>query len=230
MPRRARRRDGSRPDPRAALLAAGEELVASHGIEAIHSNQIARAAGLGVGTFYAHFPDKHALLAAVVLRAWEDLGRRLERAAPPTAAPPAEVRAMTQALVAYAHERPARIGLIARGLRGPASSGGTELALSLRPYERRLRLRQQRGELDPALDPALVARSWWSLVGGTLAWWAEDPTRAGAEPLAELLGRLHPLTALPPPRPGRPAAVGGWRSPAARPGGTGSGGPGHPGE
>ena len=52
-----------RPTPsqsrsREALIGAGEKLIGREGIESVHSNAIARAAGVGVGTFYSHFEDK----------------------------------------------------------------------------------------------------------------------------------------------------------------------------
>jgi AcrR family transcriptional regulator len=49
---------------RARLLQAADELVAEHGLE-ISLNELARRAGLGVGTVYRHFADKDAVLDAL---------------------------------------------------------------------------------------------------------------------------------------------------------------------
>ena len=68
------RRGGAR---REAIVRAGEGLLARDGYDAVNSNQIARAAGVGVGTFYRHFEDKAALVEAIRLLAWEELGRAL---------------------------------------------------------------------------------------------------------------------------------------------------------
>lgn len=48
---------------RQALLRAAATIVASRGFEATTSTAVAAEAGVATGTFYAYFPDKHALLA-----------------------------------------------------------------------------------------------------------------------------------------------------------------------
>lgn len=59
---RAQRADARRN--RAKVLAAAEQQFAERGLEA-QVEEIARAAGLGVGTVYRHFPTKEALLEAL---------------------------------------------------------------------------------------------------------------------------------------------------------------------
>ncbi|MBV8462974.1 MAG: TetR/AcrR family transcriptional regulator, partial [Acidimicrobiales bacterium] len=56
---------------RARLLAAAEEVFAEGGVS-VPVDDVARRAGVGVGTFYRHFPTKEALLVAVI-------GTRIER-------------------------------------------------------------------------------------------------------------------------------------------------------
>lgn len=51
---------------RELVLAAARDLLAIDGA-AVSFDAIARAAGVGVGTVYRHFPDRQALFAAVVL-------------------------------------------------------------------------------------------------------------------------------------------------------------------
>ncbi len=79
--RQSERRRKAQEAARGRLLQAGAALIAEHGLEGANSNQIARAAGAGVGTFYAHFEDKHALHRAVVRHTFEGLQGRLARAA-----------------------------------------------------------------------------------------------------------------------------------------------------
>ncbi len=55
---------------RAKVLAAAERQFAEHGLEA-QIEDIARAAGLGVGTVYRHFPTKEALLEALADQRFE---------------------------------------------------------------------------------------------------------------------------------------------------------------
>lgn len=51
-----------------ALLAAAEELFASHGYDAIGTPEIAQKAGVSVGTFYRYFEDKHAVYLEIMRR------------------------------------------------------------------------------------------------------------------------------------------------------------------
>lgn len=50
---------------RAALISAGEQLLALHPIDAITINSIVETASVAKGSFYNHFPDKEALAVAV---------------------------------------------------------------------------------------------------------------------------------------------------------------------
>lgn len=53
------------------LLTATERVFAEKGFRAATTNQIARVAGVSIGTLYHYFPTKEALVAAVVHRMWE---------------------------------------------------------------------------------------------------------------------------------------------------------------
>ena len=185
---------GERRDPRrAAILEAGEQLFAREGYDAVNSNQIARAAGVGVGTFYRHFQDKAALAEAIMLQAWEELGRALP--GPEVSAPREAAARATTAVVEYAVQQPERF----RVAFGGAQRG--RLALSLRPLERRLREFAARGQLNPALDAAVAARAWWSLVCATTLWWLNERDPVPRTELVRSLVLLHPLIAAPPPQP-----------------------------
>lgn len=62
---------------RERILAAGRELFARNGCEA-QIDDIAQAAGVGVGTVYRHFPDKSALMEALLMERFEqfaEMGR-----------------------------------------------------------------------------------------------------------------------------------------------------------
>lgn len=57
---------------RARVLAAAESAIASKGT-GVSTEEIARAAGVGVGTLFRHFPTKESLIAAVLERHLERL-------------------------------------------------------------------------------------------------------------------------------------------------------------
>jgi AcrR family transcriptional regulator len=70
---------------RARLLAVAEEVFATRGVDA-STEDIARAAGVGIGTLFRHFPTKEALLEAVFvdrLRRLADQADQLTAAADP---------------------------------------------------------------------------------------------------------------------------------------------------
>jgi AcrR family transcriptional regulator len=83
-PAHARRPLRRRPQARGVatrkrLLGAAERRFGAYGYEATTMNEVAEAAGVGVGTLYHHFPDKRALLLALV-DDWGD--RELSRRRP----------------------------------------------------------------------------------------------------------------------------------------------------
>jgi AcrR family transcriptional regulator len=51
---------------RDAIIAAARKIVAEHGVEA-QIQDVAREAGVGVGTVYRHFPNKDALMGALMV-------------------------------------------------------------------------------------------------------------------------------------------------------------------
>jgi AcrR family transcriptional regulator len=104
-PRRPLRADARRNYER--LLAAGEEAFTRDGPDA-SLEDIARRAGVGIGTLYRHFPTRIALLEAVYLDRIEALAARAEELA---AGDPAE--ALTEWLRAFAEHN-----VRYRGLKG----------------------------------------------------------------------------------------------------------------
>lgn len=62
-------RRSARGEPvRDALVRAGQTLFSRHAVDAVAIDDIVREAKVAKGSFYKHFPDKEALLAAVVRR------------------------------------------------------------------------------------------------------------------------------------------------------------------
>ena len=178
---------------RALLLKAGARLISSAGLERVNSNQIARAAGVGVGTFYLHFKDKYELHQAIVLDALAELRSRTQQA-PTEGDVESEVRALTDAVVGLAEQRPEQFR-VAFGRELSGSSGRPLVGYSIRSTERRLRELRDAGRLDPELHPAVAAKAFVAMQNGVVAWWSEDQSRAPRAALVETLVRLHPAVA-----------------------------------
>jgi TetR/AcrR family transcriptional regulator, transcriptional repressor for nem operon len=65
------------PDVRRRLLAAGLDLVHARGFAASGVKDITDAAGVPKGSFYAYFPSKESLAAAILEHYWSDIKARL---------------------------------------------------------------------------------------------------------------------------------------------------------
>lgn len=190
-------------DARDRLLEAGEELFARHGVGGVHTNGIARRAGVGVGTFYTHFPDKFALLRALRVRTLSRLQearrRAVVRAGGSEADPERQVDAAIRAAVHFARDRPAAYRItFGREHPGPSAARTRPgIAESSRPTASLLQRLQTQGRLDPDLDVELAARAYAGMEAGILLWWLEAPPaeRAVAEDLVATLVRLHPVVA-----------------------------------
>jgi TetR/AcrR family transcriptional repressor of nem operon len=65
------------PDVRRRLLEAGLQLVHARGFAASGVKDITDAAGVPKGSFYAYFPSKEALAAAILEHYWSDIESRL---------------------------------------------------------------------------------------------------------------------------------------------------------
>lgn len=61
------------PDVRASLLAAGEQLIHSHGFNGSGVKDFAAAAGVPKGSFYNYFASKDAFVVAVVEHYWSSI-------------------------------------------------------------------------------------------------------------------------------------------------------------
>ena len=175
-------------DARSRLLVSGLGLFSSHGSERVNSNAIARAAGLGIGTFYFHFANKYAVLWELQLRTLA--GLRAARAAARDSSDP--IRATVAAAVGFARGHAEAYRICFGRERAAAAHHGPVLCESSRPIAEALRVLQATGEIEAALDAELAARAYLSMEAGLILWWLEDPKRAEVDALVETLVRMHP--------------------------------------
>jgi AcrR family transcriptional regulator len=79
--KRRRGRTNARGEPvRDALVRAGQTLFSQHPVDAVAIDDIVGEANVAKGSFYKHFPDKEALLAAVVRRIFGRIEREVTAA------------------------------------------------------------------------------------------------------------------------------------------------------
>jgi AcrR family transcriptional regulator len=103
----AKRRSEQKDETRARLVSAGAAVFARKGLDGTRIGDIAREAGVAMGTLYTHFPDKDALFVEVMRAGKETVLAGL---------------AMTQAMEGTRTEkdRAAMAGVVAfAGLHGP---------------------------------------------------------------------------------------------------------------
>jgi AcrR family transcriptional regulator len=74
--------------------------------EAVTLRSVAREVGIAAPSIYAHFPDRDAILAGVVLRVFDDLKDRIEEAMAPLSDPVERLVAGCQAYVSFGLENP----------------------------------------------------------------------------------------------------------------------------
>lgn len=178
------------------LLAAGLNLFARRGTERVNTNAIAKRARVAVGTFYAHFSDKHALLREIQIRTIGALrAARVEATRGAGTNPEAQVRASAGAAVSFAETHPQAYRVTFGRERAGAAAHGPVVSESSRPTADGLRRLQAAGRLDRDLDPDLAARAYLAMEVGTILWWLDDPSRAGRDGVVETLVRLHPALA-----------------------------------
>lgn len=181
------------PDARQLLLRAAAQLLAEQGIERINTNQVARAADVGVGTFYAHFRDKHDLQRALVLYALDELAAHLAEV-PRQEGLLAEVEAWVEGILAFGEAHP-QLFTAAFSREPRPAPGVPAVGFSVRPVERRLAALRRSGDLVPGVDPAVAARGFAAMLTALVCWWLADRSRADRAVLVETLVRLHPAIA-----------------------------------
>ena len=104
---RNRRGEGSRL--RADILAGATQLLEQTGSEeAVTLRAVARQVGISAPSIYPHFPDREAIVDAIVNDAFSDFNSAITDAADAASGPVARLRAGCAAYLLFAAERPQR--------------------------------------------------------------------------------------------------------------------------
>jgi AcrR family transcriptional regulator len=147
---------------RERILAAAREACAQHGAS-VQVDDVARAAGVGVGTVYRHFPTKDALIEALVAEKYRVTSENMREALEiddPWEAFAAGVRRNAEVMAADAALRDAMIRL------GPAARGSDADRDELYALAGRL---VQRAQAAGALRDDVTVDDVGALIGGLCA-------------------------------------------------------------
>jgi AcrR family transcriptional regulator len=110
---RERNRRGEGTRLRAEILAGAAQLLEDSGSEeAVTLRAIARQVGISAPSIYSHFPDREAIVDAIVDGAFSDFNAAIAEAAFGAASPAAQLRAGCAAYLKFAAERPSQYRLL----------------------------------------------------------------------------------------------------------------------
>lgn len=101
-------------DLRRRVLDASLDLIAGEGLEAFSMREVARRAGVSHQAPYHHFPDREAIMAAIVAEGFTALRADLVEAGGAVADPRQRLTALGKTYVAFALRQPAHFKLMFR--------------------------------------------------------------------------------------------------------------------
>jgi AcrR family transcriptional regulator len=188
------------------IVAAARTIFGSRGPE-VPMEEIARAAGVGVGTLYRRFPDRDALIRAVALDSFARVIADARTAA-------AEERTAWQALVRLLHQSAElqlgiQLAMLSPRALAVLKSDAEALALRdelLAEVERLVAVAQREGRLRADVGPGDIALLFSLLLSRVRATSPEAAAGETSRCIAIMVDGLRATSAT--PLPGRPLSVG----------------------
>jgi AcrR family transcriptional regulator len=181
--------DGTKTRERIRLKAL--ELTARHGFEALTMRRLAGAAGLQVGALYYHFPDKQALLFALMEA---HLAALLEANQPGSGGPSDQLLAFCRRHILF-HVQHRQAGHVANNELRSLNRENLATILKLRgQYEKRLRQILNEGVLSGQFDISqtpLMSAALLGMLSEVCVWYRDG----GAQTLEEV-AMAYAMTAL----------------------------------
>lgn len=173
---------------RSRIMEVGLRLFARNGYATTTVSELAREAGIAVGTVYFHFGDKEGLLRTILDGTIVELFRRLEALYD---SPPADPRTLGEqyyrVLFDYLEDDLVGRAFIIRTLMSQTQPGRDAYEEVVGLSEKNIRLGIARGIYRSDIDPALLARAETGRTLALLVWWVEDTGRAERQDLIRTL-------------------------------------------
>jgi AcrR family transcriptional regulator len=194
-------RQQDRADTRERLLKVGTRLLADRGLRRTRAGDVARAAGVAVGTLYLHFGDKDGLARAALSDAVDALRARLRAAVAPHAEDPeAAAVAHADAMLRFAEEQAPLARLIFGTDLADRSLGMALLDRLAETQEKRLREGMAEGSFRRDINVAVTAQALVGMQARVVAWWLADRKRTPRAVVVDTLAKLR-LSGLHVPQP-----------------------------
>ena len=193
--------DGIAIDPRVqrtrrAIWLAVLDLTREEGFHNVTVARIARRAGINRSTFYAHFPDRHAVVREELARLLRDLRARQEQPTPESMFRFDPQTPHPNALRWFAHVAAHEAFYSALLVTGELAAFEGEVAALINGWAE-TRLREWPGGVKPAIPvQALIAASTAMNLGLVRWWLAQDP-RPSLNEMAVIQQRLQTSGVLP---------------------------------
>lgn len=177
----APRRERNKREKRARIVAAARALFSRKGFAASTTAEIAERAGIGAGTLFLYFASKDDLLVAIFREQMDVVARRALATLPRRGSLLDEMLHVYGAMIAF-HERDPELArafvkeMLFVGARNRAAVheyiDGLDAEIAAR-----IRLRQERGELDASAPASLIAENCFALYIARLQKWlgSEEP-------------------------------------------------------
>jgi AcrR family transcriptional regulator len=166
-----RRPDRRRARNRAAILDAGDALIAEGGLGALSIEAVAERADVAIATLYAHVGGRGGLLVALAERAIARNADAFDAALgeAPEASAPAQLAAIGQGYLRFHLENPAALRVLST--REALEDPGVQRAARalVRRVATVVEAGQADGDLRTDVDPARVARFLWGAWNGVLS-------------------------------------------------------------
>ena len=167
-------RQAAKAETRRVIMKAAGQLFSRQGIDGTHAEEIARKAGVGVGTIYLHFGDKNGLLREILLEAAQELDG-----------------APVETFVRYIQAHGRLAGLVLGLMLSGHAAAKAMLERAVEQMEQHIRDGQEQGIYRRDINPQLAARAEVHANLGLLAWWADDPRRASREEIVATLANFR---------------------------------------